>query len=85
MTFAECLKYTKMSLRAVLGAEVKSIRAESGLTQMALSLEIGCSENAVLAAETGCTPISPEKMLVMLILLGTEPERIAELIKHAVS
>lgn len=85
MRFADTLKYTKSSLREVLGAEVRAIRKDLGVTQRELAATLGSHYNAVAAAETGSTPISPERIIAMLITLGVEPERIGHLVEYALS
>lgn len=83
--FARQIKYTKSAMREVLGAEVKAVRESRGMTQLDASLAIGCNYNALSAAETGCTPISPERIIAILLRLDVEPKRIGELIAYALS
>lgn len=85
MNYSKQLSYTKMSMREVLGAELKKIRMEEGVSMNEISLRIGCCNRSIAAAENGVRSILPTQVIVMLLAMGTEPSRIAELIEYAIS
>lgn len=83
--FSSLLLYTKSAIREVLGDEVRKVREARGMTQYHCSNVVGCHDNAIGAAETGNSPISPERVIIILLRLDVEPKRIGELIAYALS
>lgn len=65
-------------VRAQVGARVRELRLERGLTQEALSLESGLSRNQLIAVEWGRSSVAVERLFDLASALDVSVLRLLE-------
>lgn len=68
----------RQQIRLDVGARVRELRQDAGLTQEALALEAGLARSYLIEIEWGKKPLMVERLFELAVVLGVAPSGLLE-------